>query len=129
MGLTEQIQQDLLAITTNANDFGVSLTFTAPTSPVIVVTTTGTAKRHHLEFDEMGMVKGNSLNATCTISELALRALSYPVRNTNGDVTFKGHLVTWTDITGSAITYAINEWFPDETTGLIVLILGDYGAN
>ena len=129
MGLTEQIQQDLLAITTNANDFGISLTFTAPTSPVTVVTTTGTAKRHHLEFDEMGMVKGNALNATCTVSELALRALSYPVRNIDGKVTFKDHLVAWTDVTGSPITYIVNEWYPDETTGLIVLILGEYGSN
>ncbi len=129
MSLTTQIQQDALDITTNLNDFGVSLTFTAPTSPIMVITVGGTIKKHHTDLDELGQVRGNSLNASCTVSELALNAVNYPVRNANGQVTFKGHLVSWTDITGSEIKYAINEWHPDNKTGLIVLILGNYAAN
>lgn len=126
MGLMDTIAQDIKSILTNTNDFGVNITLYAPTSPQKVVTVGGTVKKHHLTFDENGMVKGNVKNATCTVSELSLNAANYPVRNANGEVTFEGHRVSWSDVNGTAITYAVNEWWPDERLGVLVLILGDY---
>lgn len=129
MGLEDIIRNDILAIRTNTNDFGTAITFQAPTSPVTTATIVGKVNKHHLVFDAMGMVKANVLNGSVSVSMLSLTAASYPFRNSEGRVTFKGHMVTWTDVTGLPQTYVIEEWYPDEVTGLLTLILGEYGAN
>lgn len=129
MGLFEQIQRDIKSIVTNLNDFGVPIILTAPTIPITTVTVAGTIKKHHLTYDEFGNVKAsinaNVTNATCSVSALTLNAENYPYRNAENLVTFKGHKATWTDVSGLPITYAVNQWFPDAQTGMIVLILGD----
>lgn len=136
MGLIEQIQKDIQGITSNTNDFGVPLTFEAPTSPVTIVTVAGTVKKHHLTFDEFGAPirgKANVLNATCSVSALTLNAATYPYTITDADgvvkAYFKGHKVTWADVSGVPQTYIIDQWYPDDQTGMIVLILGEYGTN
>ncbi len=122
------VAQDIQQITTNSNDFAIPFVFTAPTSPVTVATIYGIGKKHHLEFDELGMVKGNVTNATCTVSALSLNAVSYPYINSNNLISFKGHLVQWADVTGT-FQYVVNEWYPNEKTGQIVLILGNYAND
>ena len=67
----------------------------------------------------------NTKNAHISFSEKQLTDASYPTRNADGDVALYGHKATWIDSTGSSITYTIREFFPDETIGVILCILGD----
>jgi len=128
MTFNQQVQKDIQSILGNPNE-REPITLTAPTSPLTVANVYGTAKKHHLLFDENGMVKGNVTNATCTISILDLDAINYPYKNANGEVAMQRHTATWSDVSGVPVTYVVNEWYPDQTTGNVVLILGDYAAN
>jgi hypothetical protein len=51
---------------------------------------------------------------------------NYPVRSSSGIVNLAGHKVTVADSTGASVTYVVREWMPDETIGLILMILGDF---
>ena len=126
MGINEQIQQDLLQILTNPNELEVII-LTAPTSPLTVLSTFGTSKHHHTDFNELGMVSGNRDNATCTVSILALQNANYPFL-TKGVCDFRNHLVTLIDSLGTNY-YEVSEWYPDEGQGLIVLKLDDYSSQ
>lgn len=125
MGLMEQIKADIYQIVTNSNDFGVTLTFVAPTAETITVV--GTAKKHRIQYDEYGVPKTgtNTKNVSCSVAVDSLTG--YPYRNGEGEIDLAGHLVTWTDAMTVPIQYQVSEWYPDETVGLIVIILGEYG--
>jgi len=124
MSLLDIIQQDIADITSNANEFGRSCLFTAPdesTATVVVL-----HSKHRISVDGDG-VPVNSKNSHISVSEQLLTALDYPVRDDNGEVNLSGHTVAIKDSTGTTMNYLISEWFPDETIGLIVCILQDYG--
>ena len=128
MGLIQTIQRDIQRVLGNTTEFAQSVTLIAPTSPITSVTTTGTVKKHHTVTDELGnkvRARGNTINATLTVSTLTLNALNYPYRDSNGRVTFKGHKVAWTDVNAEYV-YLVNEWYPDEVTGNISLELAFY---
>jgi len=117
MGLVDQLRQDVQRITTDLNEFAVSITLTAPTGET--VETSGVYSKHHLAYDTDG-VRVNTRQTCITISEAPLIAQYYPTRNSNG-VHFEGHKVTM-----ESITYICNEWLEDNTAGTILLILGDF---
>lgn len=126
MGLIAQIQSDIQSIRTNTNDFAVSITLTATDSPATSVTTAATVRKHHTQMNELGIParnKGNTIQASCTVSTLALDELNYPYRNNGDRVTFKNHKVSFSDIAGNW-NYKVEEWYPNEMLGEIVLILG-----
>lgn len=127
MGLIDQAKKDIEQITSNSNEFGVSMTFTAPTSKTATVT--GLHKKHHLGIDPEKGVAVNTKTASVSVSEKFLADAGYPVRNGNGVVDLKKHLVAVKDSTGTTETYIIEQWFPDETIGLIVCTLGTYAEN
>ena len=91
----------------------------------VTVETTGYNGKHWINFDSDGNAI-NSKSAHVCLSESDLTALGYPVRNLNNEVMLYGHKVTSKDSTGLLKNYVIKEWFPDETLGLIVCILGDF---
>lgn len=127
MNLAAQIQKDIQRITTG--DFAVPIIFSVTNGlTVTTVTCKGIAVKHHLVYDPSSGSPVNGKIARVTVSELALRALNYPVRDSNNNVSLIKHMVTWTDVSGLQATYVINEQFPDETTGAIVCLLGDYGV-
>jgi hypothetical protein len=128
LGLIAQAQQDILDITTDDDGFAVPVIFTT-TDGVLVVTVTcnALAIKHSLVHNDQGMLV-TGRNARVSVSELALLALNYPVRDTNNNVSLKGHTVTWTDVSGVQATYQIKEQNPDESTGLIVCQLSNYGV-
>ena len=131
MGLVEQIQRDIQSIRSNKSDFGIDITLTAPTSPLTVAVITGTAKKHHTTMDELGLPvrnKGNVINATVTVPTLSLIAANYPYRTDADRVSFKNHLVSWSDVSGTW-NYEVKEWYPNELYGEIVLILGFYNGS
>lgn len=124
MSLLNTIAADIKSITTNSNEFGVSLSFRAPNGTTATVT--GLATAHHLGIDPSTGGPVNSKHAHCSFSEAALTDEDYPVRNASDDVAMVGHRVTFTDSAGIERIYRINQTFPDETIGLIVCILGDW---
>jgi hypothetical protein len=132
MGIVEQARLDIQQILGNSNDFGVSLTLFAPTSPVTELTIVGTIKKHHTVFDELGVPtrsKANTVNASCTVSMLTLDENNYPYLNANHRADFKGHKVSWADSTGNTIMYVVEQWFPDYQTGSVSFELTYYGTN
>jgi len=121
MGMMEQAAADLLQITTG--DFGTDILFTPPTgSPKTIK---GIGVKHHLKYDEYG-APISSKTTRISVSELALNAVGYTVRNVNKEVALIGHLVAWTDVVGNSWTYKIKITIPGETLGSIVCILDDY---
>lgn len=126
MGLIEQAKRDLEQITGNTNEFGVPMTLIAPNSTTLAIV--GIHAKHHTGFDEQGFPV-NSKIASIAISEKQLTDASYPVRDANGEVNLRRHKVRAYDSTGIENEYMIDEFFPDETIGLIVCILKDYEQN
>jgi hypothetical protein len=124
VGLLAQIQADVQAITSNANEFAFPVVFVSPDSPPTTATVNCTGTRHHNDFDNEGAPRIGR-QASITVAEGLLTAAAYPVRNGNNEVNLKNHKCTWTDSAGISRTYFINKWMPDERLGLIVCILGD----
>jgi hypothetical protein len=122
MSLLDQVRKDIQQITGNSAEFGVQLTLTSPSS--VVAGVIGLHAKHHTGFDAEGFPV-NSKIASVAISEQLLVDLNYPLR-INGEVNLKNHRISAKDSTGILQHYTIREFFPDETVGLIVCILGDY---
>lgn len=123
MSLITQAREDLKDIIENSEEFGVALVFTSPDGDTAAVV--GLHARHHKSIDPDTGAPINSRVAHVSVMENALDALGYPVR-TDGEVNLRNHKVTAADSTGTEHTYTVREWFPDETLGMIVLILGEY---
>ena len=101
--------------------FAVDLVFTAPTAETASVR--GLATKHRMSVNPEDGLPVNSPNIHASIVESLLIAQSYPTRNVNGEIFMKGHKVLYDNK-----TYKISENWPDETLGLIVLILDEYGV-
>lgn len=132
MGLIERAKQDAKTFTTNTNDFGVSITLTRPASVGVLevsATVTGYHTKHHTSWDPESGEVIDGKRAHITVSEVELDGFSYPVRNANQEVAMIGHRVAVADSTGVAKNYIVRQTFPDETLGIIVMILGDFGEN
>ena len=107
MNLVDAAKRDAAAILGNkSSGFAVELKFTAPDDTTATIN--GRAYKHHLAVDGDGnTVKANSANMHITFAESALTAVEYETRNANNDVKLKGHLVAWTDSSGTEKTYKI----------------------
>jgi len=121
-----QAKLDIQAITSDLDGFGTALTFIALSAETANVV--GLHAKHHTGFNDMGEAV-NSLISSIAISEQFLTDAGYPVRDSNGEVSLKNHKVKAIDSTGVENTYVIREYFPDDTVGLIVCILGTYKAS
>jgi len=123
MSLVDQAKKDWQQITTdNVNGFGTEINLTAPNTTTLDIV--GLATKHHIGIDDDGNVV-NTKNAHISFSEQQLIDGGYPTRDADGEVSLYGHKATWIDSTGTTITYVIREFFPDETIGVILCILGD----
>ncbi len=89
------------------------------------ISLTGFATKHHINFDSYGLPI-NSKNAHVTIDENYLTNNGYVCRNSKGEISLQKHRVSFPDSSNVIKNYIVKENFPDETLGLIVLILGDY---
>lgn len=123
MNMLDRAIRDVRRIVSDRNGFTVPITFSTPNLDFELIVN-GTAKKHHTAYDELGNTV-NSRQASVTVAEIDLTSKGYPVRNQNGEVFLRDHLVTWTDAQGNAYTYKIQEWFPDEHLGLLVIILSN----
>lgn len=104
-------------------DFGVPTVFVAPTLETATVNSWTT--KHHVGFDADGN-QINSKTANVTVSEQDLTNAGYPVRDANGEVNMKGHLVTVKDSTQATEQFKVAQYYPDERLGLIQFILSEF---
>lgn len=121
MSLLDQIRKDVKHILNNGNDFAIPIIFSNP-DLTFEVEVMGTAKKHHTALDEIGNVI-NSRQASVTIHESDLAKYAYPVRNVQGEVAMRNHKCRWADAMGNTWVYEVDEWFPDEHLGIIVILL------
>lgn len=124
MNLAERAIADIKKITSNANEFGVSVALTdldGATAAFNAITT-----QHYLSVKD-GLIV-NAKNASIAFSEGALLEVNpaYPVRNSKDEVSMNGHLCNIKNSTGRVQKYIVLQSWPDEAIGLIILILGDY---
>lgn len=125
MSLLNFAREDTNDILTDAEGFTTSIVFLAPDTSTATIK--GLAIKHHLKFNEFG-TPVSSKTARITVSEAALLAEDYPVRNDTDEVALTGHKVTWADSTGTEWTYVIEVAMPDETLGCILCTISDYQA-
>lgn len=123
MSLIEQAKKDWQTITTDTSGFGVVINLTTPNDSD-TVELKGLHAKHHIGIDTDGNLV-NSKNAHISFSEQQLIDASYPYRNTGDEVALYNHKISVKDSTGQEKKYVIREWFPDETIGVILCILGD----
>jgi len=91
----------------------------------VTLSLTGFATKHWINFDTDGQPV-NAKNVHICIDESFLVSNNYPVRNAKGEISLLKHFVSFVDSSGTAKKYVVRENFPDETLGLIVLILNDF---
>lgn len=124
MSLLERAKADIEKITSNLNEFARAATFYAPSGETATVNILHT--KHHLGVDAELQKWVNTKNAHISVSEKFLTDAGYPVRNADHQVFLQKHKVKVADSTGEEVTYVIEQWFPNETIGLITCILGTY---
>jgi len=105
-------------------EWGVAITI-APTAVALPTSIIGLATKHHMAIDPTTGMTVNVKNVHISVSERTLAAKPYTVRNASGEVALKNHLVKFADSSGVIKNYIVDECYPDETLGLITLILGD----
>ena len=114
-------RKDAKRITTNGG-FEVDINLTSKSPPVVSATVQGTATRHSIGYDSDGNLVKTS-NVHLAISEQVFQEISYPYKDSNGDTDLRGHLVNYIDSSGSLQYYKVETTLPDDTIGLIILIL------
>lgn len=117
MSLIEQVIKDVQQIVSNSNEFAVSVTLTSKSN--VTKNVQGLSNKIHHGTDGQGNVI-SAKNATVTVSEKDLTA--YPVR-VNGVVSMVNHRVELKYALGETETYRVKDAMPDETLGLITLLL------
>lgn len=90
----------------------------------ITVSTPGFRTKHWINYDNEGN-SSDTKNAHVCISESDLVLKGITVRNAIQEVALKNYFVQVKDNTGIVKKYVVRRNYPDETLGLIVLILGD----
>ena len=124
MNAYERAKRDIERITGNANGWGAEILMTAPDG-ITKVKLNGIHAKIHLGVNTEG-VAVNSQKAHISISEKFLTDANYPIRNAKGEVDLRDHRFTIKDSTGIKKNYVVNQFFPDETIGLISCILEKY---
>lgn len=123
--ITDLAKRDIARITSDKQGFGIDATFYPPggEDPVVI---TVIHTKHHLGVDPETRIWGNTKNAHISFSEQFAVQLGYVIRNQAREVFLQKHKVVVKDSTGEEWTYRIDQWFPDETVGLICCLLGDW---
>lgn len=115
MGLFDQIIDDLAEITSG----DASIDIQALTADGITFTIPGFHAKHHLGINPDTGLPINSKKVCIAFSE---KNCTKSIRK-DGEVHLKGWRFRCKDSTGVIKLYKADQWFPDETVGLIVVIL------
>ncbi len=123
MSALDQMQAAIASISSNPAGFNELVTFTKSTGETATITCIPNKIGRKLETNT-GMII-NTKNPSVVFSE-SVMPITYPVRNADGEVSMIGDRVTMADSTGIEKQYIVQQNIPDETVGLITLILGDF---
>jgi hypothetical protein len=129
MNIITDIQQTLKNVLSDtATGFGTECIFSVVSGVTVLSKTCGAiVVKHNRSFDDIG-AEVSSPTVRVTVSELALKALNYPVRNSADVVSMKGHRVTFTDVDGFQATYTVVDQFPNAQTGAIRLQMASFAV-
>jgi hypothetical protein len=108
-----------------AGGFQVAMALISPAG--VTTQIVGLATKHNNSVTTDG-IPVNAKNVHISLIESYLVSLGLTVRNTNGEINLRNYRVNFPDSSGVTKNYIIKETMPDETTGVIVCILGDYGS-
>jgi hypothetical protein len=123
MSVLDRVKADLKRFVESKELFSIDLKITSANGSVIEIP--GVHTKHHLSLNSMGN-KVSSKNAHVAFHESTLTDQGWTIRNGDGEVDLKNWLVEAKDSTDISKKYKIIQWFPNESTGLVVCILGDY---
>ena len=123
MSLIAQAQADIKQITSNLGEFAVDIKLINTLNENIEIQ--GLHTKIHLGVDTDGNMV-NAKKAHISFSEDNVLALGFSIRNIKGEVDLRKWKVDVKDSTGIVKKYSIQQWFPDETIGLISVILEKY---
>lgn len=115
MSLPQQIIDDIAEIT--AGDAGIDIQVITSDGMSFVVK--GIHAKHHLGINPDSGLPVNSKKACIAFAE---KNCVKPIRR-DGEVNLKNWRFRCADSTGLVKKYKADQWFPDETVGLIVVIL------
>lgn len=109
----------------SAGEAASSCLFTATNS--LTVTVDAIHNKIGRKLDTATGMVVNTKNASVVVAESVLLAAnpSYPVRDSNEEVSMNGHFIDVADNSGVTKLYVVKETIPDEFLGLITLMLGD----
>jgi hypothetical protein len=108
-----------------AGGFEVAITLTPVGGEATDVT--GLATKHHNSISTDG-IPINSKNTHISLIESDLTDKGITVRDSAGEINLRNWLVSFPDSSEVSKNYIVKETMPDETLGVIVCILGDYGS-
>ena len=123
MSLYDQAKADIAQITSNSAEWGTDITIEDRNGNTCVIQ--GIWSKHHLGIDTEGN-RVNTRNAHVSFHENQTIAQGWNIRNAETEVNIIGYKMYLIDSTGELKSYVIKQSFPNETTGLIVCILGQY---
>lgn len=129
MGILDRARRDAQRFSSDTNrGFAVTATLTAKTGEVAEIKCLHS--KHNISVGTDGQPV-NSKNAHFSVHEQTLIEANpaYPIRDGSREVIIKGDTIEVADSTGNVWKYLIRESWPDETLGLLVFALGDYGDN
>lgn len=131
MGLIERAKKDVQKITSSLDGWATLLTITNLENRSIIIP--GLHTKHHITIDPSTGRQIGTKNAHCSFSEQLVMDGDllgpFVIRDARNNVAMRGFRVSAADSTGAVCEYVVNEYYPDETVGLIVCILGEYGNN
>jgi hypothetical protein len=119
-----QAKYDWLRFSNNGG-FQVSMTLTPLIGSALPIV--GLATKHNNSVNTDGLPI-NSKNVHVSLVESYLVSLGLTVRNSAGEINMRNWKISFPDSSGITKNYVIQETMPDETIGVIVCILGDYGS-
>jgi hypothetical protein len=123
----EQAQRDIERITQDLSGFGKAMVLIWPDGQELPII--GLHTKHHMAIDPETNLQINVKNAHASFSETPITLAGMSVRNAQREVSLAGFKIRAVDSAGLVWTYVVTSWFPDESIGLIVCILGDYEQN
>lgn len=125
MSLQNRAKQDMQRFTADDSGFfAVSCVVKTP-DELQTIAVKGLHTRHWMGVDPDG-VAVHTVIASLGVSEQQFIDGNFVIRDANDEVDLKGYLIDAPDANGVVKKYVLREVFPDESIGLLILILGEY---
>ena len=128
MGILDLARKDLDLFISSAKNFSVKITITN-TSTGETAELIGLHSKHWFKVDYESGIIVDTRNAHISISTAELIRQYFNFYNSKKEIYIKGFIIKVADSSGIEKDYKITAQYPDETTGVIVCMLGDYVPN